>query len=459
MEIFDGNKSIILKFTVAAVDIIIIIVVIVKFSNHLPGFIKYCSSIYSSGWIIILIASALILLFYKYKSLYLSRWSFSTDIITAIVSVSASNMIFILSIIHLKIPMLNYRVLASIFTFQIILLIIRAFISLKTVEKLFQTKKLLVLGYGRDVDTVVRNLSVDYKYDLSSIHIYDIVDDTVRKYIGCSDEVLICSSLNNGLKEKAINICIEMNKPVIVIPKTFEISLAMSHVDYIDDMPVIRIDSLGLSPGNAAIKRIFDVIVAFVLFVAALPLMLCAACTVKLYDGGPALLKQERITKGGKVFTLYKFRTMIVDAEHITGPVLATENDHRITYIGRFLRRTRIDELPQLLNVIKGDMSIVGPRPERPHFGVKICEMLPEFKNRLAVKAGITGLAQVQGKYSTTPENKLRFDMLYIQNYSLWLDIVILFKTISVVLKKDCSKGVKEVQKYGTAYERYESNM
>lgn len=143
-------------------------------------------------------------------------------------------------------------------------------------------------------------------------------------------------------------------------------------------------------------------------------------------------------------FKLYKFRTMIVNAEKKTGPVLAYDRDPRITPLGRFLRASRLDELPQLFNVLKGDMSIVGPRPERQHFINEFTKDIPHFKYRIMVKAGVTGLAQVLGKYTTSPEDKARFDLLYIRNYSLWLDLKIMLRTLKVVFLKDKSSGVKE---------------
>jgi lipopolysaccharide/colanic/teichoic acid biosynthesis glycosyltransferase len=146
----------------------------------------------------------------------------------------------------------------------------------------------------------------------------------------------------------------------------------------------------------------------------------------------------------GKEYALYKFRTMVADAEQHTGPVLAASRDPRITEIGRFLRATRIDELPQLFNVLIGNMSLIGPRPERPHFVRILREQLPGYEFRLAVKPGITGLAQIYGRYSTTPELKLRFDLMYIYNYSLVMDIEILFKTLSIVFQPSHAEGFKE---------------
>lgn len=184
------------------------------------------------------------------------------------------------------------------------------------------------------------------------------------------------------------------------------------------------------------------------------------ACTYKSYflvlliiipltSSGPAIYKQERIGLNGKPYWIYKFRSMIQDAEKITGPVLAENNDSRITAIGKFIRAIRLDELPQLLNVLKGEMSLIGPRPEREFFISQYMETLPYYSYRLSVKPGITGLAQVLAYYSTTAEDKLRFDLLYVRNYSFSMDMKILFQTLQVVLQRDRAQGLVKNSDYG----------
>jgi lipopolysaccharide/colanic/teichoic acid biosynthesis glycosyltransferase len=160
---------------------------------------------------------------------------------------------------------------------------------------------------------------------------------------------------------------------------------------------------------------------------------------IRLTSRGPVLYRQVRIGRGGAPFQVLKFRTMVDNAERHSGPVLARERDPRVTEFGRVLRALRIDELPQIFNVIRGEMSLVGPRPERPYFVAHFQETLPAYELRHAVKPGITGLAQVMGRYRTTAESKLNFDLLYIYNYSLLLDVKILLQTVRVVLQGDSS--------------------
>lgn len=174
------------------------------------------------------------------------------------------------------------------------------------------------------------------------------------------------------------------------------------------------------------------------------PFMLIIALCIYLYDRGPVLFKQERLTIGGKVFTLYKFRSMVVDAEKDGVARFASKNDNRITPVGKVIRAIRFDELPQLFNIFKGDMSLVGPRPERPEIAQEYEATLPKFSYRLKVKAGLTGYAQVMGKYNTTPQDKLLLDLMYIENYSFLLDIRLLLMTVKIFLMPDSTEGVED---------------
>jgi exopolysaccharide biosynthesis polyprenyl glycosylphosphotransferase len=182
------------------------------------------------------------------------------------------------------------------------------------------------------------------------------------------------------------------------------------------------------------IKRAFDVIFAALLFAVLSPLMLITVIVIKVDSAGPAIFKQERLGLKGRAFVIYKFRSMRIDAE-VGGPVWASKSDSRTTRIGRFIRKYRIDELPQLVNIMKGDMSFVGPRPEREYFYEKFSLRIPDFRSRLAVKPGLTGWAQVNGGYDITPAEKLKYDKEYISGFSFRMDMRILFRTFGVVLK------------------------
>ena len=193
---------------------------------------------------------------------------------------------------------------------------------------------------------------------------------------------------------------------------------------------------VSLSKCCRALKRIFDVVLSLTLLVVTAPLMAITAIVIKLDSRGPAIFSQERVGLLGRRFIVHKFRSMRVDAERNTGPIWAKENDDRITRVGRFLRQCRIDELPQLWNVLWGEMSVIGPRPERPVFVEKFKEIIPDYEKRISVKPGITGLAQVWHKYDETIEDvkkKVRYDLLYIRKICLWADLRIMLRTVRVV--------------------------
>lgn len=188
-----------------------------------------------------------------------------------------------------------------------------------------------------------------------------------------------------------------------------------------------------------------DIFISFILLIITSPIMLISAILIKVTSKGPIFYKQVRITKGQKEFEIFKFRSMRIDAEDLSGPVLAQAEDPRVTTVGKYLRSLRIDELPQLFNVLKGDMSLIGPRPERPFFVDQFKEQNPYYYLRHTVRAGITGYAQVYGKYTTDFNSKLKFDLLYIKNYSLMMDIQILFQTVKILFDKVSSQGLEEV--------------
>ena len=200
----------------------------------------------------------------------------------------------------------------------------------------------------------------------------------------------------------------------------------------------------GLTIEQEFCKRTMDVVLSLIGAIITLPFFLVIAICIKATDGGPVFYKQTRLTKDGKEFEIIKFRTMIQDAEKQSGARLASEGDDRILPVGRLLRRLRLDELPQIYNILKGEMSLVGPRPERPELAAEIEKEIPEFAYRLKVKAGLTGYAQVYGKYNTTFYDKLKQDLVYIRNYSVWLDLKLMIMTPKIMFMKESTEGVQK---------------
>lgn len=238
--------------------------------------------------------------------------------------------------------------------------------------------------------------------------------------------------------------CYEHSVEIYVMPKIMDIVLRGSTQLHFFDTPLYLIKSSPLEIEQLIFKRLFDIIVSIIMIVIASPFMLITAIAVKVYDGGSIIYKQKRLTVDNKEFYIYKFRSMREDAEKDGVARLATEADDRITPVGKLIRKIRFDELPQLFNVIAGSMSFVGPRPERPEIAAKYMVDMPEFTYRTKVKAGITGYAQVYGKYNTVPYDKLKLDLYYIENYSLWLDIKLIILTLRTLFKLDATEGVAE---------------
>ncbi len=222
---------------------------------------------------------------------------------------------------------------------------------------------------------------------------------------------------------------------VYVVPSPYEILIGRREHLRLHDIPLIELPQ-PVTGGAGIVKRIFDVVLAVVLLAPALPLVLVAAALVRLTSRGPVLYRQERVGKDGRSFTMLKLRTMEAEAERATGPVLAAANDPRITPLGRVLRATRLDELPQLWNVLRGDMSFVGPRPERPEFVTRFAREIDGYTERFIVRPGVTGYAQVGGEYHTSAATKLKYDLAYIYNRTLWLDLRILSETVKVMLTR-----------------------
>ena len=223
---------------------------------------------------------------------------------------------------------------------------------------------------------------------------------------------------------------------VSVVPSVYDILVGRISSGRIHDVPVIEVVKNPRDDLAYLVKRITDFGLAAVLAIVVLPAALVAAGAVKLGSVGPVFYRQRRVGQGGVQFTIWKFRTMLDDAEEVSGPVLARFEDDRVTRVGRILRATRIDELPQLWNVLNGTMSLIGPRPERPEFVRRYAEEIPGYLERLQVKPGLTGLAQVNGEYHTSPAYKLKYDLAYIYNYSLVLDLKIMAETVKVMVTR-----------------------
>lgn len=282
------------------------------------------------------------------------------------------------------------------------------------------------------------SISVVRTIDLKKLD-YKKIDNILKDVDG-----IVTLDVHHENKKKLFKICYDKKLLIYDVPSITDMLLASSDILHIVDTPILKINKFGPGQLEKTIKRIIDIIGSLILLVLTSPIMLCTAIAIKLEDGGDALYKQVRLTENEKLFKIYKFRSMVMDAEKNTGVILARENDDRITKTGKFIRKTRFDELPQLINILKGEMSFVGPRPERPEIYEEICKSMPEFKYRLVVKAGLTGYAQIYGKYNTSLRDKLLLDLYYIENYSIIDDIKLLLLTLKIVFIKESTEGIKD---------------
>jgi exopolysaccharide biosynthesis polyprenyl glycosylphosphotransferase len=325
-------------------------------------------------------------------------------------------------------------------------------------QKFTHTKDIIIIGKGKSTAKLIENIaySVHRSYNIK----YVLIDNKRHlkgvDYVECekifnlnnisakllnleADILFIDSNLSEIEKKDAFHAALEKEWEVSLVPEFYEIMLSGAKLEQIGEIPVFEITPPSKSM-SFAFKRLMDIVLSLLGIIISLPLTIPAALAVKLESRGPLFFTQERISYKGKKFKVYKFRTMVNNAEKHTGPVLAKDNDSRITTVGKLLRKTRIDEIPQLINVLKGEMSIIGPRPERPHFVEQFQDKMPHYKFRHHIHSGITGLAQVYGYYSTDAEDKLRMDLLYVNKRTFVLDIKILLETLKVIFMGNKSK-------------------
>ena len=274
---------------------------------------------------------------------------------------------------------------------------------------------------------------------ITSNHSWRELMEAIRPY-----STVVLGDIPPETRQELIGYCFRTGRNVVVLPDMTDILINSAAPLILEDALAYDLNTQGMDPAFRMGKRCFDILAAALGLVILSPIMLITAAAVKLQDGGPVFYRQVRLTEGGKKFKLTKFRSMIVNAESATGAVLAGKEDARITKVGNFIRAMRIDELPQLWNILKGDMSLVGPRPERPEFYEIICDEYPEFDYRLKVKAGLTGYAQLYGKYNTTFADKARLDMYYIQHANFVLDLQLILYTIKIIFIRESTEGVDD---------------
>lgn len=319
-----------------------------------------------------------------------------------------------------------------------------AMLAEKLFWKLFPPKATYII-YQRHGDEIDKLRRLDKKFSIQGELDLAMGMDQVLEQLWDAEAVFLCG-VHASDRNQILKYCIEQNIQVYIRPRIGDLLLSGSTRLHLLNMPFLHCGRNRTTLLYEIIKRTMDIILSGIALVMLSPVMIVTAVLIHHYDGGPAFYRQTRLTKDGNTFEIMKFRSMRVDAEKDGVARLASEGDSRITPIGAFIRKVRLDELPQLINILKGDMSIVGPRPERPEIAAQYEKEMPEFSLRLQVKGGLTGYAQVYGKYNTKPYDKLQMDLIYIENQSVLQDVKLIFATVKVLFMKESTEGVADGQ-------------
>lgn len=314
-------------------------------------------------------------------------------------------------------------------------------------RRVFPPRDLLLIHGKRPIEDILQKFaSRPDKYRITQCLSVDRGIEEMEKAILETNKAVVLWDIPTADRNELLKFCYSRSIRVYMMPKIPDVLIKGSDQLHLFDTPIMLTREYSLRIEQRIAKRGIDLICSFLLLLLSSPVWLITAVAIKLYDGGPILYRQIRCTQGGREFGILKFRSMRVDAEKDGVARLASKNDSRITPIGKFIRAVRIDELPQLINILKGDMSFIGPRPERPEIIAQYMEDMPEFALRMKVKAGLAGYAQVYGKYNTTPYDKLKLDLSYIETYSLWLDIKLMLLTLKILFKPESTEGIGENQ-------------
>ena len=395
------------------------------------------------NWLMIAVYAVLLIFFEQmyggFKVGFYKKWNVIYSQILALVIVNV--------ITYLQIALIDKRfhsltLMGGILVTEIIVAVIWAFAFQFIYSRLFPRRHMLLVYGERPIFHLMQKISTrEDKYQICNIIHYEEGVDEIMRLTEQYDAIII-GDIPAHERNQLLKRCFGQGIRTYTVPKISDIINRSSDDLNLFDTPLLLSRNEDLKIEQLFAKRMMDVVCSFFGLLISSPFFLIIAFLIKATDRGPVFYKQIRLTRNGKEFEIYKFRTMIQDAEKDGHARLASEHDDRILPVGRFLRATRLDELPQLINVLKGEMSMVGPRPERPELAAEIEKELPEFPYRLKVKAGLTGYAQIYGKYNTTAYDKLKLDLTYIRNYSFFLDLKLMIMTPKIMLMKESTEGV-----------------
>ena len=357
--------------------------------------------------------------------------------------ITVAIMYLVLILLCKRIP--SFVPLLIMLVVQVILIFCWAYVAEKWYCRNYPKKKTIIIWDERQgLERLIEETGMDSRIDVIDVLNIEEVRDGNEDLLEPAEWLFMCD-LHSHDRNQLIKYSIEHDKSAYVIPRIGDTLMAGADNTHLMHLPILLVRRHPATLEYLIVKRVIDIIISAAALIILSPIILITAIAIKINDGGDIFYRQERLTKDGNVFRILKFRSMKMNAEEDGVAVLSTgDSDDRVTKVGRVIRKVRIDEIPQLINVLKGEMSCVGPRPERPEIAAQYEEILPEFSLRLQMKAGITGYAQVYGKYNTLPYDKLLMDLLYISKAGLMQDFRIMIATVKILFMPESTEGVKE---------------
>jgi len=397
------------------------------------------------NWFFYLVYAILSLLFIKlYDGTKYGTYRVGNIITAQILALFTTAFIVYLQIVLLTLRFVSLWPILIMLAADVMLIVIFAFLIDYLMKKLFPSRKTVLFWDIYPPDTFIAKLKTRKdKFSLDKIiNVSDgmeKIEDAVK-----NSQAVVVYDVHSENRNKILKFCYEYNVRCYTTTKVSDILVRGAESLHMFDTPLLLYRNSGLTFEQRFLKRTLDIVVSSIMLVLTSPILLISAAAIKLCDGGPVFFRQARGTKDNKIFYIHKFRSMIVDAEKDGAPRPAEKDDDRITSVGKVLRATRLDELPQLIDILIGHMSLVGPRPERIEHIKQYTEEISEFSYRLKIRGGLTGYAQLYGKYNTTPYDKLQLDLMYIQNYSILLDIKLILLTLKIMFTKESTEGFTE---------------
>ena len=447
MKNYDPYKKTILFF-LSLLNVLLMTALFAFFwYRYFSGMMYYFSFYRRGNYMIIILYTAFLIFFSRmYGAMKIGQLRRIDVILSQYLSIFVSNLLTYIIISLLAFRFINLMPILIMTLGDFFITTAWTFLAGRLYGKIFKSWKILLIYGERPATDLV--YKVEERRDKYAIHDainvnegMDAIAEKVKDF-----EAVIIGDIPAGQRNNVLKFCYGNGIRAYVIPKISDIIMMGSDRIHIFDTPFLLTRGYSLGFEQRFMKRALDILLVVPMLLLSSPLMLITAIAIKLCDGGSVFYRQTRCTKDGKTFSIIKFRSMIENAERDGIAKLAATHDSRITPVGRFIRSTRIDELPQLFNILKGQMSFVGPRPERPEIIKDYEKEMPEFRFRMRVKAGLTGFAQIYGKYNTIPYDKLKLDLFYIEHYSLWLDIKLILMTVKIIFKRESTEGIEENQ-------------